>query len=334
MSGPVLTVVVPCYNEEAVLPETSRRLGDLLARFEAEGRVAAGSHVCFVDDGSKDGTWLLIEGLAAAGPERFGGLRLSRNRGHQNALMAGLLASRGDVVVSIDADLQDDLEAMGAMLEQHAAGADIVYGVRSSREVDSAAKRMSARMFYRVLAWLDVEVVYDHADYRLMSRRAVDALHEYAESNLFLRALMPLLGFTPAIVAYERAERFAGESKYPLRKMLSLALQGVTSFSTRPLRYVTMLGIAMSGLSLMLTVWALVTAVVGSTVPGWASTVVPIYLVCGVQLLSLGVIGEYVGKIYLETKRRPRYHLAAAAGVMRGGRSPAGAGRSMAFHEG
>ena len=227
-----------------------------------------------------------------------------------------MLQARGDVVISIDADLQDDLEAMAAMLEQHAAGADIVYGVRSSREVDSPAKRVSARMFYRMLAWLDVEVVYDHADYRLMSRRAVDALHEYAESNLFLRALMPLLGFTPAIVTYERAERFAGESKYPVRKMLSLALQGVTSFSTRPLRYVTMLGIAMSALSLMLTVWALVTAVVGSTVPGWASTVVPIYLVCGVQLLSLGVIGEYVGKIYLETKRRPRYHLAAAVGVM------------------
>ncbi len=341
---PVLTVVVPCFDEEAVLPEASRQLRALLSRFEAEGRVAAGSHVCFVDDGSKDGTWRVIAGLAAAEPARFGGLKLSRNRGHQNALLAGLLASRGDVVISADADLQDDLEAMAAMLDAHAAGADIVYGVRSARHTDTAAKRISARMFYRLLGWLDVEVVFDHADYRLMSRRAVDALHEYGETNLFLRALIPLLGFTPAIVTYERAERFAGESKYPLRKMFALALEGVTSFSTRPLRYVTMLGFALSGLSLALTLWALLMSLAGSTVPGWASTVVPIYLVCGVQLLSLGVIGEYVGKIYLETKRRPRFHVAEAVGAqaaeanevggVAGEPSPDPAPRSMAFHKG
>lgn len=270
----------------------------------------ADSHVCFVDDGSTDRTWAAIQRLHE-GSARFGGLRLSRNRGHQNALMAGLYNARGDVVVSVDADLQDDLEAMRAMLDAWGEGAEIVYGVRSARTTDTRGKRVTAQMYYRLLRRLGVEIVFDHADYRLMGRRAVEALREYGESNLFLRALIPQLGFGTRIVTYERAERFAGVSKYPLRKMLALAVEGVTSFSTRPLRLVTVLGVATSVFALALTVWALVvTLVFKAAVPGWASVVIPVYLVCGVQLLSLGVIGEYVGKIYLETKRRPRFHVA------------------------
>ena len=307
---PTLTVVVPCFNEAEVLPETARRLGLLLAALAQEGLVAPDSHACFVDDGSTDRTWAIIQELNA-GSSLFSGLRLSRNRGHQAALMAGLLGARGDVVISIDADLQDDLNAMPAMLAAQQAGADIVYGVRSARATDTLGKRVSARLYYRLLHWLDVEIVFDHADFRLMTRRAIEALRQYGETNLFLRALIPQLGFATQVVTYDRGERFAGTSKYPVRKMLALALEGVTSFSTRPLRLITALGCVMSVFSLALTIWALVSwFVFAATVPGWASTVVPIYLVCGVQLLSLGVIGEYVGKIYLETKRRPRSHVA------------------------
>lgn len=309
MSVPVLSIVVPCYNEEEVLPETARRLGALLDQLAAEGQASLGSHVCFVDDGSKDRTWTLVQALRAE-DKRFGGLKLSRNRGHQNALMAGLLAVKGDIVISVDADLQDDLNAIIAMLRAWVKGADIVYGVRSDRSSDTAAKRHTAQLFYHLLRSLDVEVVFNHADYRLMSRRAIEALREYKESNLFLRALIPQLGFHTHVVTYERAERFAGASKYPFRRMLALAIDGVTSFSTKPLRIVTVLGIVMSTFALSLTAWALCASLVfEATIPGWASTVIPIYLVCGVQLLSMGVIGEYVGKIYLETKRRPRYHI-------------------------
>lgn len=309
---PMLTVVVPCFNEAEVLPETARRLKLLLSDLVRDHRISPGSNACFVDDGSTDRTWRIIRDLNA-GSALFGGLKLSRNRGHQAALMAGLLGVAGDVVVSVDADLQDDLNAIGAMLDAHATGADIVYGVRSARTTDSFGKRVSARLYYRLLKWLEVEIVFDHADFRLMSRRAIEALREYDESNLFLRALIPQLGFETQIVTYDRAERFAGTSKYPLRKMLSLALDGVTSFSTKPLRIITFTGCAMSAFSLALTLWALVASLAFSaTVPGWASTVIPVYLVCGVQLLSLGVIGEYVGKIYLETKRRPRSHIAQA----------------------
>ena len=311
---PDVTLVVPCFNEEEVLPETARRLAPLLDRLALEGRIGPGSHVCFVDDGSTDKTWDLIATLGRSDP-RFGGIRLSRNRGHQNALLAGLMSVTGDVVISLDADLQDDPGAIEAMLTAAGRGADIVYGVRSARTSDLAAKRMTAHLYYRLLRWLDVEVVFDHADYRLMTRRVVEALREYQESNLFLRALIPKLGFRAEIVPYERAERFAGESKYPLGKMLALALEGVTSFSTRPLRIITILGIITSLFALVLTTWAVSAAVVGATIPGWASTVVPIYLICGVQLLSVGVIGEYVGKIYLETKRRPRFHIADVANV-------------------
>lgn len=307
---PTATIVVPCYNEEEVLPETARRLQDLLGQASRDGLISGKSYVCFVDDGSHDQTWPLIRALVERS-NHFRGIKLSRNRGHQNALMAGLLNAEGDIVISVDADLQDDLNAISAMLRAAGEGADIVYGVRSTRITDRLAKRWAAQLYYRLLLWLNVEIVFDHADFRLMTRRVVEALREYEEANLFLRALIPQLGFETSIVTYERAERFAGQSKYSLRKMLALAIEGVTSFSTRPLKFITALGLVTSLFSLALTGWALfVTIVLQATVPGWASTVVPIYLVCGVQLLSLGVIGEYVGKIYMETKRRPRFHIA------------------------
>ena len=305
-AAPSLDVVVPCYNEEEVLPETARQLGALLDALLAAGSITAG-RVLFVDDGSRDATWALIEALNAADP-RLGGVKLSRNRGHQNALMAGLATATADVVVSIDADLQDDPAIIAAMVDAYRGGAEIVLGVRSDRGSDSGFKRVTGQGFYRFLHAMGVEVVYDHADYRLMSRRALAALAEYPETNLFLRALIPQLGFTVASVPYRRAERFAGESKYPLGKMLAFALDGVTSFSTRPLRLITLLGFLVSSVSFGLGLWALFTAVfTRDAIPGWASTVVPIYLICGVQLLCIGIIGEYIGKIYFETKRRPRF---------------------------
>ena len=309
-ASPQLAIVVPCFNEQEVLPETAARLERLIADMVAASQISPASHVCFVDDGSTDRTWGVITGLHDAGGP-FGGIKLSRNRGHQNALMAGLLSARGDLVVSVDADLQDDLNTIRAMVQAAASGCDIVYGVRGVRDTDTFMKRSSARLYYHVLNLLGAEVVFDHADFRLLSRRAVEALRRFDESNLFLRALIPQLGFRSHIVTYERSRRFAGVSKYPLGKMLALALEGVTSFSTRPLRVVTLLGCGMSLLAAGLTIWALIaTLVFGGTIPGWASTVIPIYVVCGVQLLCLGVIGEYIGKIYLETKRRPRFIIA------------------------
>ncbi len=303
---PSLGLVLPCYNEAEVLPETARQLTVLLDALQAEGRIAS-ARVYFVDDGSRDATWSLIEDVARADP-RFSGLKLSRNRGHQNALMAGLATAKQDAVISLDADLQDDPNVIGAMVDAYRGGAEIVLGVRNDRTSDSVFKRSTARGYYRFLHGLGVDIVADHADYRLMSARALQALAGYTEVNLFLRALVPQLGFSVATVPYRRAERFAGESKYPLRKMLGFAFEGVTSFSTRPLRLITIIGIAVSSVSFFLALWALVTAVfMRSTVPGWASTVVPIYFICGVQLLCVGIIGEYVGKIYLETKRRPRF---------------------------
>ena len=304
---PALAVVVPCYDEEAVLPETARRLADLLTALTEAGRIAPDPAVYFVDDGSRDATWALIEGLNAADP-RLRGIKLSRNRGHQNALMAGLAVAPGDAVVTIDADLQDDPGVIGAMVDAFRGGAEIVLGVRSDRTTDTGFKRVTGQGFDRVMSGLGVEIVHDHADFRLMGRAAITALAGYSESNLFLRALVLQLGFTVATVPYARAERFAGESKYPLGKMLAFALDGVTSFSTRPLRLITLLGFAVSTLAFALGLWALYIALFTThSVPGWASTTVPIYLICGVQLLCLGIIGEYVGKIYFETKRRPRF---------------------------
>lgn len=304
---PRLDIVVPCYNEEAALPVTVERLTTLVDALSARGLVADHSAVYFVDDGSTDRTWSLIESFGQRHP-RVRGIKLSRNRGHQNALLAGLLNATGDVVISIDADLQDDVVAVERMLEAHAAGAQIVLGVRRTRTHDTWFKRYTAEQYYRWLKRLGVEVVYNHADYRLMGRRAIEALRGYEEVNLFLRGIVPQLGFRTAIVDYDRAPRVAGETRYPLRRMLSLAWEGVTSFSAVPLRFITVLGVTVSLLSLGFAAWALAAKLFGDrALPGWASTVVPIYFLGGVQLLCLGIIGEYLAKIYAEVKRRPRY---------------------------
>ena len=302
-----LTIVVPCHNEEAVLPETSKRLLALLGSLHEQGRVAAASQVVFVDDGSRDSTWTLIEALAASEPQ-IRGIKLSRNYGHQNALLAGLMTVEGDVVISVDADLQDDLSVIGNMISAHDEGVDIVYGVRSTRDVDSFFKRLSAVMYYKLLNWMGVDVVFNHADYRLMSRRSLEALKEYSEVNLFLRGLVPTLGFPSSIVSYERHERFAGESKYPLHKMLGLAIDGMTSFSAFPLRLIAGLGVFVFLVSMGFSVWVLWTRIfTDDAIPGWASSVLPMYLLGGIQLFSIGVLGEYISKVYMETKRRPRY---------------------------
>jgi glycosyltransferase involved in cell wall biosynthesis len=308
-----LGIVVPCYNEQEVLGETARRLDELLTRLTAAGLVCPDSAVYFIDDGSRDATWSIIQGLSAN--RRFRGIKLSRNRGHQNALLAGLMTAKGDAVVSVDADLQDDLNVIEAMIRCFVEGADIVYGVRSDRTTDSWFKRFTAESYYRVLSVLGVEVVFNHADYRLMSRRALLALSEYREVNLFLRGIIPQLGFTTATVEYTRSERFAGESKYPLKRMIALAVDGVTSFTAAPLRAITALGMVVCVGSFAMVVWALLVRLfLESALPGWASTVVPIYFLGGVQLLCIGIIGEYLAKIYIEVKARPKFIVDARAG--------------------
>lgn len=303
-----LYFAIPCYNEEAVLQETSRRLREKFAALRASGRISEGSRICFIDDGSRDRTWELIANLHAKDPT-FSGIKLSRNRGHQNALLCGLmtLRDRADCVISMDADLQDDINAIDAMLDQFEAGCDVVYGVRSKRETDSAFKRMTAESFYRVMRALGADVVFNHADYRLMSRRALDALAEYKEVNLFLRGMVPLIGYKSGVVYYERAERFAGESKYPLKKMLSFAWEGITSLSVQPIKLITRLGALMFCMSLVMLIWFLIRHFTGHTVQGWSSLAVSIWAIGGLELLAIGVVGEYIGKIYLETKGRPRY---------------------------
>ena len=304
-----LSIVVPCFNEEAVLGETLARLTRLLRGLIASAQVSADSEILFVDDGSRDATWFLIEKAALTDP-LVRGLKLSRNRGHQHAVLAGLLNARGNATISVDADLQDDLNAIPEMLKAHAAGAEVVYGVRRQRTKDTFFKRFTAEGYYRMLARLGVEIVFNHADYRLLGRGAVEALREYREVNLFLRGVIPQLGFMSAIVYYDRAERFAGESKYPLSKMLALAWQGVTSFSTMPLRLITSLGAVVSLMSVGISLWAIwLRLFTEASVPGWASTVVPLYLLGGVQLLCIWVIGEYLAKTYLEAKRRPMFHI-------------------------
>jgi glycosyltransferase involved in cell wall biosynthesis len=309
-----LAIIVPCFNEEAVLPHTIARLRDLLARLVAQGMADAGSAAIFVDDGSADGTWGVLQSAARDATVRA--IRLSRNCGHQQALLAGLReAAAFDAVVTIDADLQDDPEAVFDMVRAANAGADIVYGVRAQRSADTLFKRVSAETYYRVLALFGAEIVFNHADFRLMTRRALDALAQFSESNVFLRGLVPRLGFTTAIVHYERSERVAGESKYPFRKMLSFAWEGITSLSVAPLRFITFLGIATCLLAMGIGFWALgVGLLTTRAVPGWTSTVVPLAFIGGVQMLSLGVIGEYVGKIYLETKRRPAFFVSERTG--------------------
>jgi polyisoprenyl-phosphate glycosyltransferase len=306
-SVPTLSVVVPCFNEEEVLPDTAKQLQNEVQSMITLGLIGTDSHIIFVDDGSSDNTWSIVQELHQ-GSQQIRGIKLARNRGHQNALLAGLFSAAGDIVVTIDADLQDNIHVMKDMIEAHAAGAEIVLGVRSSRLSDSWFKRVSAQLYYRFLRWMKVEITFNHADYRLLGRRAIEALREYPESNLFLRALILQIGFPTKIVRYERLARTAGVSKYPLPKMMSLALDGVTAFSTAPLRYIIAIGVAVSLLSFMLGAWALSVALFSrAIVPGWASTVVPIYLMCGVQLVCLGIMGEYIGKIYHETKRRPRF---------------------------
>ncbi|HWG71346.1 MAG TPA: glycosyltransferase [Steroidobacteraceae bacterium] len=326
---PLLSIVVPCYNEQEVLHESARRLGVVLASLIESGDVRADSHICFVDDGSTDRTWIIIEELSAGSPSVHG-IRLTRNRGHQNALLAGLFNVRGDIVITIDADLQDDPNAISAMVCQYRGGSQIVYGVRNRRNLDSRFKRWTAISYYRLLKWMGVELVFNHADYRLMSRVAIDILREYGETNLFLRGIIPQLGFRSSCVGYDRSNRLAGETKYPLGAMLALAIQGITSFSTVPLRLITILGLLLSVLSCGFAGWALIARfVTHDVVPGWASTVVPIYFIGGIQLLCVGVVGEYLGKTYMETKQRPRYTIEKRIGERHSARGAGADGRNL-----
>lgn len=304
----ILYIVVPCYNEEAVLPETARRLRAKLESLTASERISEKSRVLFVNDGSRDSTWSIIEKLHGECP-LFSGVNLSRNRGHQNALLAGLMYAkdRADMVISMDADLQDDIDAMDEMVAKYLEGVDIVYGVRSSREQDTFFKRTTAEAFYRLMNALGAETVFNHADYRLMSRRALDGLAQFREVNLFLRGIVPMIGYRTDVVTYQRGERFAGESKYPLKKMLAFALEGITSLSVKPLRLITGLGFSVFLVSLFMILYNVIRWFGGHTVTGWASLSCSVWLIGGLILLSLGVIGEYVGKLYLEAKGRPRF---------------------------
>ena len=307
-SDNTLYVVVPCYKEEEVLPETSKRLKAKLTALIAQGKISPRSRILFVNDGSKDRTWPIIEELHAK-DRIFSGVNLSRNRGHQNALLAGLMTAvqYADMMVSMDADLQDDIDAIDKMIDAYHEGCDVVYGVRSSRKTDSFFKRFTAESFYKLMKAMGVDIVFNHADYRLMSRRAVEGLSQFKEVNLFLRGIVPQIGYSWTTVEYERAKRFAGESKYPLKKMLSFAFDGITSFSVKPLRLILTLGAVIFALSLVMLLWTLVRWIAGATVSGWASLMCSIWMIGGIQLLALGVIGEYVGKVYSESKARPRF---------------------------
>lgn len=308
MKPQLLTIVVPCYNEEDVLPETVRRLSQVLSGLMKEQLISAESRMLFVDDGSRDRTWELIEQFHQTNPY-VTGLKLAKNAGHQNALLAGLTAAKtaSDCVISIDADLQDDVDVMREFVIQFLAGYDVVYGVRQSRSADTWLKRTTAQGFYRLMHAMGVNIRYNHADYRLMSKRALEALGRFQEVNLFLRGIVPLIGFPSTEVYYNRHERFAGESKYPLKKMLAFAFEGITSFSVTPIRFVTLTGFAIFALSLLAFVYAIAGKLWGTTVSGWTSLILSIWFIGGVQLLALGLIGEYIGKVYKEVKRRPLY---------------------------
>ena len=308
MNAPILYIVIPCYNEETVLPVTHALFAGKLSALIQNGEISEKSRVLFVDDGSKDNTWAVISDLRAKNPQ-FEGLKLSRNQGHQNALLAGLMTAKNyaDITISIDCDGQDDVDAMDKMLEEYKDGAEIVYGVRAARDTDTVFKRTTAKWYYKILNLLGAEVVYNHADYRLMSRRALEALEQFHEVNLFLRGLIPLVGFKSSSVYYDRKARVAGESHYPLSKMLSLGFNGVTSLSVRPLKLITGLGFLMSLVSLIAVVVTVIIKLFGYTVQGWTSLLCVIFLLGGIQIFCLGVIGEYIGKMYAETKARPRY---------------------------
>ena len=303
-----LYIVIPCYNEEEVLEKTRVELKKKMDTLIQAKKIDKQSRVIFINDGSKDKTWELIQKFYEE-DKLFGGINLSRNRGHQNALLAGLLTVKedADIVISMDADLQDDIDAMDEMIEKRRNGADIVYGVRNSRKKDSFFKRTTAQGFYRVMRMLGVDVIYNHADYRLTSRRVLDSLADYKEVNLFLRGIFPLIGFKSDIVYYERGERAAGESKYPLKKMLNFAWDGITSFSVKPIRLVLNVGILILILSFLMIFYSIIQKMLGNTVDGWTFIVCSLWLLGGIQMLSLGIIGEYIGKIYRETKARPRY---------------------------
>ena len=304
-----LYIVVPCYKEEAVLPETSRRLREKLEALIKQGKIDRDSRILFVNDGSKDRTWPLIEQYHKEAPEFFSGINLSRNRGHQNALLAGLstAVTRADMVISMDADLQDDINAVDAMIDEYHNGYDIVYGVRSKRETDTFFKRFTSEGFYKIMQALGVDIVFNHADYRLMSRRALEGLMQFSEVNLFLRGIVPQIGYPSTTVTYARAERFAGESKYPLKKMIAFAADGITSFSVKPIRLVFFAGVFIFLCSLVMFVYAIITKAAGKSTSGWSSLMASIWMLGGIQLLGLGIVGEYIGKIYNETKRRPRF---------------------------
>ncbi len=303
-----LFCVIPCYNEQEVLPETSARIREKLQALISQGKIDDDSRVVFVNDGSKDATWDIIRGLHEQDPI-FQGINLSKNMGHQNALLAGLMTVKDicDAAISMDADLQDDINAIEAMVDKWTEGCDVVYGVRSSRATDTFFKRTTAQGFYKMMDALGAKTVYNHADYRLMSRRALLGLAEFGEVNLFLRGIVPMVGFKSDVVYYERAERFAGESKYPLKKMISFAIEGVTSLSTKPIKIITGLGFFIFLVSIVVLIYSLVRHFTGHTIPGWTTTVLSVWAIGGLIMISLGVIGEYIGKIYLETKNRPRF---------------------------
>ena len=309
-TAPVVYLVVPCYNEEEALPVTAEKLTEKMRRLCWDGKISPASRVVLVDDGSKDATWECIAALHAESP-LFQGIKLSRNCGHQRALLAGLMTVRDhcDAVISMDADLQDDIDAMDEMIEKFCEGCEIVYGVRSDRKTDTVFKRGTAQAYYKMMRLMGVEMVYNHADYRLMSSRVLRELADYEEVNLVLRGLVPMLGYRTDVVYYARAPRMQGESKYPLKKMLAFAFEGITSLSIKPIRMITMLGVGIFLVSLAMLIYVLIRHFLGYTVVGWTFLAVSLWGIGGLQLLSIGIVGEYIGKIYLETKRRPRYHL-------------------------
>ena len=306
----ILYIVLPCYNEEEVLSETSSSLKRVMEKLIDTGKISPKSKIMFVDDGSKDKTWSIIKELYE-NDSLFAGVKLTRNRGHQNALLAGLMVSKeyADITISMDADLQDDLSVIDKMLLEYEKGNEIVYGVRSSRKKDTWFKRNTAQLFYKIMKMCGVEIVYNHADCRLMSKKALNDLEDFKEVNLFLRGIVPMIGYQNSIVYYERNERFAGESKYPLKKMISFAFDGITSFSIKPLRMVLTLGSVILFISIIIMIYALVVKLMGDTVDGWTFLAISIWFIGGLQMLCIGIIGEYIGKVYSETKSRPRYFI-------------------------
>ena len=304
----ILYLVIPCYNEEAVLHETAKQLLVKMNSMFDRGMISRESKIMFVNDGSRDKTWEIIRELHESNPI-YSGVKLSRNKGHQNARLAGLMTAKekADMAISLDADLQDDVDVIDKRVEKYYEGNDVVYGVRSARDTDTFFKKFTAEGFYKIMQAMGVEIVFNHADYRLMSKRALEGLSEFREVNLFLRGIVPLIGYKSDIVTYERHERFAGESKYPLKKMLAFATDGITSFSIKPIRMITTCGFLIFAISLIMLIYFLVVHFMGRTVHGWTSTIVSIWAIGGLQLLAIGIVGEYIGKIYLETKARPKY---------------------------